>query len=102
VLGADVNQVTTYFSATSITAPIFGAVLSGPITTKVGGIKSKWALPTCLIIGVFAICCALPVTYYTDEEDFLIVIGLLWGLLFFGAMILPALTGIMLDSVPDT
>ena len=94
--------MTTYFAGTSITAPILGAVISGPLTNKIGGskfVKTKKALPTCLVIGGLAILCALPVPYYTDNEDFEFVIGLIWGLLFFGAMILPALTGIMLDCV---
>ena len=100
---AEPEKVTKYFAGTSITAPIIGAVLSGPITNFVGGkegIKSKKALPTCVFIAFLAVACALPVPYFTDKNDFEKVIGLLWGLLFFGAMVLPALTGIMLDSVP--
>ena len=65
----------------------------------VGGVKSNYALPVCIVVGCFAIASALPVTYIKD--NFYIVIGMLWGVLFFGAMILPSLTGIMLDCLED-
>ena len=71
--------------------------MSSSLMRLAGGVKSNYALPACILVGCFAIACALPVPYVKD--NFYIVIGMLWGLLFFGAMILPALTGIMLDCV---
>ena len=96
VLGTDKAVITTWFAFTSITAPIFGAVLGGQVMKLVGGIQTKYALPLCLFIGCLACISGLPVPYI---DNFYIAILLIWLLLFFGGMILPNLTAIMLDSV---
>lgn len=79
-----------------MTAPIFGAVLSGYVGSKIGGYTSKYALPSCIFAGsvCVVVACAVPFT-----DDFRALIFLIWMLLFAGGYILPCMTGIMLNQV---
>jgi len=52
-------------------------------------------------MGVCAVVCCLPVPFFKGKESFYYVGMLFWGILFFGGFILPPVTGIMINSVPD-
>jgi MFS family permease len=53
-------------------------------------------------MGCGAVICALPIPWFSEKKDFYFVGLLLWGVLFFGGFILPPVTGIMINSVPDS
>ena len=66
--------------------------------TSLGGYKSKKALRCVLLfmwIGTFLV---IPMPF---TDDFYWFFGLLWATLFFGGTVIPALTGIMLNTVED-
>ena len=52
-------------------------------------------------MGVCAVLCCLPIPFFKDKSDFYYIGLLFWGVLFFGGFILPPVTGIMINSVPD-
>lgn len=96
VLEVPQNDVTLYFTTTSITAPILGAVLSGVIGSKIGGHDSRYAVPSCMFAAAFCTLCGI---LFPFSNDFRAAIGLIWFMLFFGGYILPFVTGIMLAHV---
>ena len=53
-------------------------------------------------MGVCAVVCCLPIPFFKDSSSFYYVGLLFWGVLFFGGFILPPVTGIMINSVPDS
>jgi len=84
------------FGIISITGPVLGVVVGGNITTKLGGYNSEKAAKICCIAAVFCLGCAIPIPFL---DNFIIIAALLWFLLFFGGAILPAMTGMMLNTV---
>lgn len=84
------------FAITAITSPILGAILSAPITKCVGGQKSKWLLPTIFIVGLLGVASSV---FVPEPNDVNYVIGLVWLFMFFGAIVLPVQTGVMLTCV---
>ena len=85
-----------YYSVTCLTAPIAGVIIGGIIFGSIGGYTSKKALRLCCILGAFAAINAIPIPFLTNKIS---VYLLLWLVFFFGASILPTMTGIMLNSV---
>lgn len=98
VLKVDPGKVFTAFAVCSITAPVLGVIAGGYLITKLGGYTNKTALEACFKISILAAVSGalLPVI-----DSFIIFVILMWLLLFFGASIVPGLTGIMLSSTPD-
>ncbi|KAL4500428.1 hypothetical protein ABPG72_003379 [Tetrahymena utriculariae] len=99
ILFVDQKTVYTAFSLISITAPIFGVLMGGIALEKVGGYAGKNAINLCLFNGVLASCCAIPIPFTNRYE---VVLILLWLLFFFGGSLMPAVTGIMLHSIPKS
>ncbi|EAS04286.2 MFS transporter (macronuclear) [Tetrahymena thermophila SB210] len=97
ILFVDQKTVYTAFSLISITAPIFGVLIGGIALEKVGGYAGKNAINLCLLNGVLASCCAIPIPFTNRYE---VVLILLWFLFFFGGSLMPAVTGLMLHSIP--
>jgi MFS transporter, Spinster family, sphingosine-1-phosphate transporter len=85
-----------YFILTCITSPILGAILSGHVSTKTGGYHSNKTLVYALFAGFGTILAAVPMTSMNDP---LYAIMCVWIILFFGAFMLPILTGVMLTTV---
>ena len=85
-----------YYSVTCLTAPIAGVIIGGIIFGSIGGYTSKKALRLCCVLGSFAAINAIPIPFLTNKIS---VYLLLWLVFFFGASILPTMTGIMLNSV---
>jgi sugar phosphate permease len=98
VLEADSTTVGWYYSFLSFTAPISGVIMSGIITTKLGGYNTLKAQYTQCVMGICAVISALPIPFMTNFHAFATFI---WLLLFFGGFILPPMTGIMLNSVSE-
>ena len=79
-----------------ITAPVLGAMTSAIVANKMGGYNSKHIMPAVIVAAFICMASAIPVPYF---DNFYIAASFLWSLLFFGAFILPILTGVMLSTV---
>lgn len=100
VLNAEKLFVVVGFVIISTTAPIFGVLTGGWISDYYGGYKGNnllTAVKICLLFGLLAFCSAIPACFV---QSVLGLIILLWLLLFFGGCIVPAATGIIVNSVP--
>ena len=95
-INVDKGTVFIGFGIVSITGPVLGVVVGGNITTCLGGYNSRKALIITSIVSVLCLMCSIPVPFCTQFSQ---IVVLLWFLLFFGGAILPAMTGIMLNTV---
>jgi hypothetical protein len=98
VLKVDPKQVFITFAVVSITAPVLGVIAGGFLITKLGGYTNKTALEACFKISILA---ALSGAFLPVIDNFALFTVLMWLLLFFGASIVPGLTGIMLSSTQE-
>jgi MFS transporter, Spinster family, sphingosine-1-phosphate transporter len=98
ILNADQATVSWYYSFLSFTAPISGVIVSGVVTTKLGGYNTLKAQELTMMAAVLAVVSALPIPFISQIHSFALFI---WLLLFFGGAILPNITGIMLNSVSE-
>ena len=80
-----------------ITAPLVGVLFGGKFVDSYGGYTSKYALTICLYFAVFTSLTALPLPFINDFYFFVLD---LWLCLFFGACLMPPITGIMICSMP--
>lgn len=97
-LGASQGLVFTLFSLISITAPTSGVFFGGYISDSIGGYTGERALDFCLAFAILASVFALPIPFL---DNVFYVSICFWFLFFFGGSILPTLTGLMLNSVPQ-
>jgi MFS family permease len=97
VIGVKKDEVTVAFGLTSITAPVFGAIASIPLETKIG-FKSPATLPTCLVVAILCYAVAFFIPFY--DKSLYAIIAHIWFLLFFGGMLLPITNGRILEIVP--
>lgn len=84
------------FGVISITGPVLGVVVGGNITTCLGGYSTRKTLYQTLSFTFLCLISALPCPFV---DSFVVFCICLWFLLFFGGAILPALTGILLNTV---
>ncbi len=98
VLKIDSKDVFIVFAAVSITAPTFGVLAGGFLITKLGGYTNKTALEACFKISILS---ALSGMFLPFVDNIPLFVILIWLLLFFGASIVPGLTGIMLSSTNE-
>jgi len=70
--------------------------MGGISFAAVGGYNTKKAIYLVCLIGFLCLCVATPVPFLTTKYP---VYALIWLLLFFGAFLLPTITGMMLNSV---
>jgi hypothetical protein len=55
--------VFTIFGVVSITGPVFGVILGGIISSKLGGYNTKNSLYVTALLSAFACACALPISF---------------------------------------
>jgi len=96
VLGVSLQNTHITFAAVCITAPIFGAIFSGYMGSKLGGYRGKYTLQSCILVGVFTVVCGFIIPMV---DSFVYFAVLIWIMLFFGGYILPIMTGVMLTTV---
>jgi len=84
------------FGTISITGPVFGVIVGGNLTTYLGGYTTKKSIKLTLFFTFLCLISAFPCPLI---DNFPIFCGCLWFLLFFGGALLPALTGILLNTV---
>ena len=72
--------------------------MGGICFSAVGGYNTKKAIHLVCLICFLALCVSTPVPFLSTKYP---IYCLIWLLLFFGAFILPTVTGMMLNSVPE-
>lgn len=92
--------VFTIFGVVSVTGPVFGVILGGIISSKLGGYNEPKSLYVTAILSFFACACALPISFL-PESLVILQVSLLWCLLFSGGFTMPSITGVMLNTVPE-
>jgi hypothetical protein len=83
--------------AVTLTAPILGVAAGGALLHFTGGYDGEKALA---LSSIEALLASLFGTFIPLIDDFAVVLVLLWLLLFFGGSLVPAVTGIMICSIP--
>ena len=85
-----------YFGTVALSSPVMGAALSGYYTDYWGGIYSSKIIRGILYLMIPSIIVSVPIPFI---DNVMLVLTLFWLLLFFGAMILPILTAVILTKV---
>ena len=102
-IGGNPNAILASFSVVSATGPTFGVIFGGWFIDKLGGYRGTEGMATtakCLVCwALLAVGSAAPAGFYNNLT---LVISLCWFLLFWGGAIVPAATGLILASVPDS
>lgn len=78
------------------TSPTAGAILSGQIGKSIGGYQSPKVIPILLCFQFCATVIGISIPLLNDFDHATL---LLWMLLFFGGLMLPLQTGLMLSTV---
>lgn len=96
VVQAPKSTITTWFALTALTAPILGALMSQSVFNYIGSYDPIKALPVTFVITLTAQLCGACMPF---ANCFAWCIILMWLVLFFGGILLPLFTGIMLSTV---
>lgn len=99
VLGTTKKEAFVSFALCALTGPILGVVVGGILFNRIGGYNSPKAFPICVAAMLFASACGVPLVFATN---YYLVFFLLWGQFFFGGFSLPVLTGILLNTCPES
>ena len=86
------------FTIACFTAPVLGVLIASEIKIKFCQQNMRKSLMFCSILGILASICSIPVPITLDLLCFIIF---MWLVLFFGAGIVPVLTSIIINSVPE-
>jgi MFS family permease len=87
-----------YFTLVCFTSPTSGVFLFGYMISKKGGYQSKDSLFFCFILGLLATIFAFIAPLV---KNIFLFVSLVWLVLFFGGGIVPTLTGVIIDSLPQ-
>lgn len=96
VLEVPSDEVFYFYSFTCLSAPFLGIVSGGLVFSSVGGYNSPKAFPLLIFVGILAGASAIPAPFVHAKYTMYL---LMWFLFYFGAFLLPTMTGIMLNSV---
>ena len=95
---ADKSVAVSVFALISITGPTFGVIVGGIVITFYGGYNNIFAQKLIMYMGWISVLVIIPIPFTSKLSLF----GcLLWVTLFIGGFMMPALMGIMLNSVPE-
>jgi len=97
VLGQSHSTVSIYFALVCTTSPLLGVLFGGKLVDFYGGYTSPKALKICLWFSALTCLTAIPLPFFDSFPSF---VALLWLCLFFGACLIPPLTGILISSSP--
>jgi len=93
----DSKEILVSFSLICVTAPTLGLIMGGWACSLIGGYESKHSILLCVLFTT----CAIPFSILVPMAHTSLAFAIyLWLVLFFGAGIFPALTGIILTSLP--
>lgn len=87
------------FSVVMFLAPVLGMTVGGIIVAKLGGYNHSKSRGFIQIVGI-AICAVIAPIPFINNKD--IFIGFIALMIVLGTMILPGLTGMMLNSVSES
>ena len=100
-LRAPIGLVNLLFVLCAATGPTTGVLFGGWLVDFFGGYKGSKqrvvALELVVCLGMLAFLFSLPITFLSNVFH---VIFLLWFVLFFGAAVLPACSGILVSIIP--
>lgn len=97
VLNRESTETIQVYSIVTITAPTLGVIFGGTLSHKFGGYTGSNAITLLCTLGTLATAFALS-SPYIGWPGFVVQ---LWFVLFFGAGLMPTLTGIMLRCVDE-
>lgn len=100
VQGLKKEYVFIIFGLVSTTGPVCGVIAGGILSSKLGGYNSKKSLYVMAAIGTVAAVAAFPVALFPSNM-IVIQVFLLWVVLFCGGNVMPSVTGVMLNTVPE-
>ncbi len=86
------------FTVACFTAPVMGVLIGTEIKNKFCQQNMQKSLIFCSILGILASICSIPVPITLSLGYFIVF---MWLVLFFGAGIVPVLTSIIINSVPE-
>ena len=86
------------FTIACFTAPVFGVLMGTGIKHLYCKQNMRKSLLFCSLLGFFACLCSIPVPITLDLFYFIIF---MWLVMFFGGGIVPVLTSIIINAVPD-
>ena len=90
VLKIPKEEVFISFVVLCITGPTAGVIIGGIVTSCIGGYEKKNAMLLCCFGAFMAVACCIPAPFVNDIWSFS---ALIWFVLFFGGMVLPAIIG---------
>jgi len=105
IIGAAKTTVVPVFGVTAITAPLLGVAFGGWFIDRSGGYKGAegmaHTLKCCSSFGFVAASAAVGCTFVGRSSFGLpLAVGCIATTLFFGGAIIPAATGVLINSVP--
>ena len=86
------------FTVACFTAPVFGVLIGTGMKNFYCKQNMRKSLVFCTLLGLFACICSIPVPLTRDLFYFIIF---MWLVMFFGGGIVPVLTSIIINSVPN-
>ena len=86
------------FTVACFTAPVMGVLIGTEIKNKFCQQNMQKSLIFCSILGILASICSIPVPITLSLSYFIVF---MWLVLFFGAGIVPVLTSIIINAVPE-
>lgn len=98
VLKVPADEVYYFFAFTCLTAPFMGVILGGIGFSAIGGYNSPKSFRCLLYLALIGLFFALPIPFSSVK---LTVYSLIFAVFFIGALMLPTLTGVMLNSVDE-
>lgn len=98
VLDVKADEVFYFYAFTCLSAPFLGLVTGGIVFSSIGGYNSPKAFPLMIVVGVLACCVSWPAPFLHSKVAMYLM---MWLLFYFGAFLLPTMTGIMLNSVNE-
>lgn len=99
VLFVEKETVFLVFSLITCTGPTLGVILGGLVLDKLGGYTGKYAVDFILVSGFLSSLAGTPTPFL---ESFPLTVVCMWLQMFFGGAIMPAVTGVMISSVPKS
>ena len=86
------------FTVACFTAPLLGVLLGTELKNRLCQQNMRKSLLFCSLLGILACICSIPVPITLNLLYFIIS---MWLVLFFGAGIVPVLTSIIINSIPE-
>ena len=86
------------FTVACFTAPVLGVLIGTEVKNRLCQQNMRKSLLFCSLLGIFACISSIPVPITLNLFYFIIF---MWLVLFFGAGIVPVLTSIIINSVPE-